>query len=251
MAEPSKMPRYNIRNDGIGPYAAFLCDLCGREYRSQPDVTATITKDIGRQAMGGFLRNIPLVGNAVANNVVGEDPRYSYNLTPQQLNNAWNQVKQYFRECPTCHQVICVSDFDEVAGFCKEDSPRRNQIAEAEGQQAGNMVKGLAAAFGIDQAIKQAGEAARTASSQMARCPNDGHLAPAGTKFCPECGSPMVQPVAAAVCPKCGQPALGSKFCSNCGAKIEVAPVAVDNCPQCGAAVKGAKFCPECGTKVG
>ena len=33
------MPRYDVRNDGIGPYAVFYCDICSREFRSQPDVT--------------------------------------------------------------------------------------------------------------------------------------------------------------------------------------------------------------------
>ena len=69
---PSRMPRYDVRNDGAGPYAAFYCDKCDREYRSQPDVGATIAKDVGRSAVGGFLRRIPLVGDAVADNVVGE-----------------------------------------------------------------------------------------------------------------------------------------------------------------------------------
>ncbi|MEN6512106.1 MAG: zinc-ribbon domain-containing protein, partial [Chloroherpetonaceae bacterium] len=69
------------------------------------------------------------------------------------------------------------------------------------------------------------------------------------TKFCPECGTPMVQP-AADKCPSCGAEVHGAKFCPECGAKIERAP-AVTKCPSCGAETKGAKFCPECGTKVG
>jgi ribosomal protein L32 len=247
MAAPSKMPRYAILNDGAGPYAVFYCDVCGREYRSTPDVVNTVTKDIGRQAMGGFLRNIPLVGNTAANNIAGQDPRYTRTLTPGQLDKAWNEVKDRFRECPTCRQIMCLSDFDEQSGYCKQDSPRKNEIAEAQSEQAGRVVKGFAAAFGLDQVVKKAADAAKTASTQMARCPNDGTLAPAGTKFCPECGSAMVQP-AAAVCPKCGQPTMGAKFCPNCGAKIEQAPT---KCPNCGADTKGAKFCPECGTKLG
>ena len=246
MTEPSKMPRYHVQNDGVGPYAIFYCDVCSREFRSQPDVTNTITRDIGREAMGGFLRNIPLVGGAVANNVTGQDPRYIYALTPQQLEYAWKQVKDRFRECPTCHQIVCVSDFDDQTGFCREDSPRKNEIAEAQAEQAGKVVKGFAAAFGLDQAFKQASDAAKRATSQTARCPNDGTLAPAGTKFCPECGTAMIQPTAQ-MCPNCGQPTMGAKFCQNCGTKIEQAPT---NCPNCGAEVKGAKFCPECGTKI-
>lgn len=246
MAEPSKMPRYTVQNDGVGPYAVFYCDVCGREYRSTPDVVSTVTKDIGRETMSGFLRNIPLVGNAAANSVAGQDPRYTYSLTPQQLDKAWAQMKDRFRECPTCRQIVCLSDFDEQSGYCKEDSPRRNEIDEAQAEQAGRMVKGFAAAFGLDQVVKNAAEAAKTAATQVARCPKDGTVAAAGTKFCPECGTPMIQP-SAAVCPKCGQPTMGAKFCPNCGTKLEQAPT---KCPNCGADAKGAKFCPECGTKL-
>jgi hypothetical protein len=247
MSEPSRMPNYDIRNDGIGPYAVFYCETCSREYRSQPEVISTVTKDIGKQAMGGFLRNIPLVGGAIANNVTGEDPRYTYSLTPQQLEKAWNQVKDRFRECPTCLQIICLSDFDEQSGYCNEDSPRINEITQAQAEQAGSMLKGFASAFGLGDAIKNVNDAAKKASTNTARCPKDGTMAPAGTKFCPECGSPMVQPVSDS-CPSCGAAVHGAKFCPECGTKIEKAPAGV--CPNCGAEAKGAKFCPECGMKL-
>ena len=249
MSEPSRMPRYDVRNDGIGPYAVFYCDKCEREYRSQPDVTGTIAKDIGRQAAGDFLRRIPLFGGAVADSVTGEDPRYINSLTPQQLDKAWGQVKQYFRECPTCLQTLCLSDFDEKSGFCQDDSPRGAEIAQAQAEQAAGVVKGIASVFGLDGAIKQATEAAqRAASATTARCPNDGTLTPPGTKFCPECGTAMIQPTVVR-CSKCGADARGAKFCPECGTKIEQAP-APAKCPSCGADAKGAKFCPECGTKI-
>lgn len=246
MSAPSRMPRYDVRNDGIGPYAVFYCETCDREYRSTPDVKKTIASDVGRQTMGGFLRKVPLFGDALAENVTGEDPRYTYSLTADQLQAAWNQVKDRFRECPTCLRIICLSDFDEQSGFCQEDSPRRDEMAEAQAEQAGAVIKGFASAFGLGEVVKKAGEAAQRASAEAARCPKDGILAPVGTKFCPECGSPMVQP-AAALCPSCGQDTKGAKFCPNCGAKVERAPAV---CPSCGAQAGGAKFCPDCGTKL-
>jgi len=256
MSSASKMPRYTVQNDGVGPYAIFYCDRCNREYRSQPDVSKTIANDIGRDVVGGFLRKIPLVGSAVAENMVGQDPRYVYSLTPAQVESAWGQVRARFRECPTCSQVVCVSDFDEQSGFCQDDSPRKNEIASAQAEQAGNMVKGFAAAFGLDQAFKQAGEVvksagatAQAAANQAARCPKDGVLAAPGTKFCPECGTAMLQP-SVVVCKQCGKPTLGAKFCPECGAKVE-APSAPAVCSNCGAELKGARFCSECGTKAG
>jgi rubrerythrin len=248
MATPSRIPRYDIRNDGYGPYAIFYCDSCSREFRSKPDVTNALKTDIGRQAVGGLLRKLPLVGNTVADNVTGEDPRYSYKMSPAQIEAAWKQVREHFRECPTCQRIVCLSDWDSISEFCNEDTPRSDEIAEARGSQAGAAIKGFANAFGLGEVMKKAEEAAKQASTQLARCPNDGTLAAAGTKFCPECGTPMLQP-ASACCPNCGADAKGAKFCPECGTKIEQ-PKALTHCPDCGAETKGAKFCPECGKKL-
>ena len=252
MATPSKKPRNQIYNDGMGPYGVFYCDACSREYRSQPDVTGTIKQDVGNRAMRGFLRGIPLVGGIAADAIVGEDVRYSHTMTEGQLNDAWKQVADRFHECPTCGQIVCISCFALQSGCCAGDSPRNEESAEARGEQGGAMLKGFASAFGLGSAVEGAMQAAKqasaTAAATMARCPNDGTMAEAGTKFCPECGSQMVQPVAAA-CPKCGTDAKGAKFCPECGTKIEAAPSGV--CSKCGTDAKGAKFCPECGNRMG
>jgi len=244
----TRMARYDVRNDGVGPYAVFYCDRCSREYRSQPNVTETIATDVGRNVLGGFLRRVPLVGGAVANSVDNNNPRYQYSLNAQQLEAAWQQVADVFHECPTCHQLVCNSDWDSQAGYCADDSPRRGEIAQAEAEQAAGVIKGLAGAFGLGEVFKGASQAMKQAGASMARCPNDGTLAQPGTKFCPECGAQMIQPAVDA-CPQCGTPAAGAKFCPNCGAKIERA-VAASKCPNCGADAQGAKFCPECGTKM-
>jgi len=243
---PSRMPRYDVNNDGVGPYAVFYCDTCSREFRSQPDVGNTVVKDVGRRVASDALRKIPLFGSALAQNVVGEDPRYVMNLTPQQLEAAWKQVEPYFHHCPTCGRMVCPSCWDAQSETCTEDSPRGAEIAEAQAQQAVGVVKGIASALGITEAVRSVSQAAQTAAESSARCPKDGTLAPAGTKFCPECGTAMVQPAAAEVCPKCGAKVQGAKFCPECGARIERPAV----CPECGKAVGSAKFCPECGAKV-
>jgi hypothetical protein len=255
MPAPTRMPHYDVRNDGTGPYAIFYCECCSREFRSLPDVKNTLVQDLGRKTMGDLLRKVPMVGGALAENVTGQDPRYVYNLTADQLQAAWNQMKDRFRECPTCSKVVCISDFDEQSGYCNEDSPRLNEITEARGEQTGAALKGFASALGFGDAFKQVGEAAKQAgkaiqqaNASMARCPQDGTLAAAGTKFCPECGSKMVQPSTSA-CPKCGTEANGARFCPECGERMP-APAPAGACPQCGAQANGAKFCPECGTKI-
>lgn len=256
MATPSRMPHYDIRNDGMGPYAIFYCESCNREYRSQPDVKGTVASDIGRKAAGDLLRKVPLFGGALAESVTGQDPRYVNTLASDQLQAHWNQVKDRFRECPTCNRIVCISDFDEQAGYCNDDSPRSNEITESRGEQAGAAIKGFASALGLGNAfsdlgnaVRQAGQAAQQANATLARCPKDGTLAAPGTKFCPECGTAMVQPQAV-TCSKCGQEVHGAKFCPNCGEPV-AAPAPAGVCPKCGTEAKGAKFCPECGTKIG
>jgi hypothetical protein len=162
------MPRYDIRNDGAGPYAIFFCDVCNREFRSQPDIANTITKDIGKSAMSGLLRKVPLVGGAVAQNVLGEHPPYSYNMTQTQIESARQQFQAHFRQYPTCIWIVCLSDFDAQSGFCQEDSPRTQEIAESCGAQMGAAIKGFASAFGLGDVMKKAEQAAENAKRASA-----------------------------------------------------------------------------------
>ena len=127
---------------------SFTATCCGREFRSQPDVIDTVGQDLGRQAAGGLLRKMPLVGSAVADNVTGEDPRYSYKMTPAQLERPGNRCRCTSANAPPAPRIVCLSDFDAQAGFCQEDSPRTDEIAEARGAQAGAALKGFAAPLG-------------------------------------------------------------------------------------------------------
>ena len=250
MIEQGTMPRYEVRNDGAGSYAVFYCDKCDHEYRSQPNIASTVAQSASKGIACGLLRRVPLFGSVLANTVDSQDSRYVTSLTPAQLQEAWKQVSPRFHTCPTCAQAVCPSCWDTQAGFCSEDSPRKGEIAQAQAEQAAGVAKGIASVFGLGAVVSQA---ARAAAGNTARCTKDGTTAPAGTKFCPECGGPMTQPQAAAPatstvpCGKCGADTREAKFCPECGAKTEQAPA---NCKSCGAELKGAKFCPDCGTKA-
>lgn len=225
--DPTRMTRYSISNEGTGPYAAFTCDRCDREYRSTPSIATAVKESVTRSAFGGFLRNIPIVGGSVAQQVEG-DP-YRTTMATQELAAAWGQVVQYFRECPTCHEIVCVPDFDEVSGFCDDDSPRKAEIDAAQAQQAATALKGVADLFGIGGAI-QAGlagataqaAAAQTAAAQTAQaapgpstCANCAAPLAPDARFCAGCGTPVAQ---ASMCAGCGtQLAAGARFCANCG----------------------------------
>mmetsp|Transcript_27300 Transcript_27300/g.48258 ORF Transcript_27300/g.48258 Transcript_27300/m.48258 type:complete len:214 (+) Transcript_27300:127-768(+) len=79
-----------------------------------------------------------------------------------------------------------------------------------------------------------------------------------GSKFCTNCGAKAevkkAPPPASAgpQCSKCGAPGKeGQKFCTECGGKMAAAKPAEPQCPNCSVKVKaGQKFCTECGFKL-
>ena len=83
-------------------------------------------------------------------------------------------------------------------------------------------------------------------SSASETCPKCGASIPAGSKFCLECGEKVEKvPDNMITCPECGQAVVKGKFCPECGHKL------ISACPNCGEAVSsGTKFCPQCGTKL-
>lgn len=248
MTAPSRMPRYTISNDGMGPYAIFYCDRDNREYRSTPAVAQTMKDTVKRGMLGGLLRNVPVVGWAAANHV--ENDQYRNNMSQDELNSAFGTVVQYFRECPTCHQIVCVPDFDEVTGFCNDDSPRAAEVQAAKAQQAAATIQGVASAFGLGGALQRGMANAQAAQAAQAAGVAPGAAQPAG-------GPPPAVAAAMAAaamnaaasmtpCVSCGTPlAAGTKFCANCGTPV-AQPKACTNCGTVLAA--GAKFCANCGT---
>lgn len=112
------------------------------------------------------------------------------------------------------------------------------------GLGAGFAVGGqMANAFGGMHQGQQGGR--QQQQSQTVACPSCGKQNAAGTKFCGDCGAKME--AAKIPCVKCGAELReGAKFCSDCGASQEKA-----RCANCQAELApGAKFCPECGTKT-
>lgn len=113
-------------------------------------------------------------------------------------------------------------------------------------------------------------------TNSHAECPQCHAQVPQGQRFCGSCGFDMQKPLddasrkngekKAAKCSNCGTVINGSKFCPECGRKLNPCPECGSDipegaascpecgyelpkiCPKCGAAVsKGTKFCPECG----
>jgi len=111
--------------------------------------------------------------------------------------------------------------------------------------QAADAMRDAAQAGGTSMAGMGVGLGAGAAMGQMMT----GMMQPA-TGQRPAAGA-QATAGATVACPQCGnQVPVGSKFCNNCGAKIEAA--GKQFCSQCGAELPpGSKFCGNCGAKVG
>jgi polyhydroxyalkanoate synthesis regulator phasin/DNA-directed RNA polymerase subunit RPC12/RpoP len=99
--------------------------------------------------------------------------------------------------------------------------------------------------------------AATAPASSGAKCSECGSENPVGTKFCKECGKKIEAPPApapaAGKCPDCGTDnPPNTKFCKECGKKLEAPPAPPSGkCPDCGNEnAPGTKFCNECGKKL-
>ncbi|MEM3875092.1 MAG: SPFH domain-containing protein [Candidatus Bathyarchaeia archaeon] len=82
----------------------------------------------------------------------------------------------------------------------------------------------------------------------MVLCPKCNFQNPQTAKFCSNCGAPLQVAAGGVNCPKCGtaNPA-GAKFCLNCGSPLQ----STVKCPKCGSEIQaGARFCPNCGEKL-
>ncbi len=149
----------------------------------------------------------------------------------------------------------------EVMEFCQSAKAHYEAIDAAQAEidkiKEENEAQKAAAEAEKQAAAQAAAQAkAQAANASNLTCQNCGAVNPAGTKFCAECGSKIEAPApaapAAGTCPNCGaQNAPGTKFCAECGTKLEAAPAPTGICPNCGAQnTPGTKFCSECGTKL-
>ena len=140
--------------------------------------------------------------------------------------------------------VLFVVDQGDAVGF----GPLRWQRGQAGVGPGAGFAVGNAMAGALGNAANQQATGAGSASAATIKCPKCGAATPSSSKFCNECGAKIEVAAAAASCIKCGA-ALhpGAKFCSECGSSQEKA-----KCSNCQAELPaGAKFCKECGTKAG
>ncbi len=138
-----------------------------------------------------------------------------------------------------------IGNVDQYMKFQAADALR--DAAQNEGGGAG-LGAGLGAGFAVGNQMAGAfgaGPQGGGGAAANVPCPACGKANAVGVKFCSDCGGKME--VAQVPCVKCGANLReGAKFCSECGSTQEKA-----KCSNCQFELAaGAKFCPECGTKT-
>jgi membrane protease subunit (stomatin/prohibitin family) len=141
-----------------------------------------------------------------------------------------------------------IGDVQRYTQFQAADALR--DAAQNTGGGAGTGA-GLGAGFAVGNAMASAMTDAmkpsRGGATSGAVCPKCGSQNNTGSKFCNDCGAKMETGGQTVPCMKCAAPlSPATKFCTECGAKQEKA-----SCPNCKAELApGAKFCNDCGQKL-
>ena len=139
-----------------------------------------------------------------------------------------------------------LGDVNEYMKFKAARAMGEAASSNGNGDTSSGMGLGLGAGLGMLLPGMMYGNSTNVKNGLM-ECPYCHNKIQEGSKFCPECGKPLLREKRTKVCPQCGSDVdSDAKFCPQCGYSFEKKV-----CPSCGAKVeKGDKFCPECGTKL-
>ncbi|MBE7082729.1 MAG: SPFH domain-containing protein [Clostridiales bacterium] len=160
---------------------------------------------------------------------------------PEEINNAITQKNALSELEPQIGTYTRKKAADAMGDAAK--NPNGNNLAGlGVGLGAGTIMTGAFAG-----AIDMTNPPPKPKKVATVACPKCNAEVKATSKFCPECGEKIEKPKR--VCPECKtENRANARFCSECGYKF--AP-STKKCSKCNAEIKAtSKFCPECGEKL-
>lgn len=198
----------------------FYCDICKEGYKTRFTASKTYKKKKFFKGIGGIvgaaaqLTGKYNIGYGIGRGTDAISERFT-GMTPEwhkehesAFELAQNEAKEHFHRCPRCTKWVCENDWNEQEGLCTTCAPRISvEVAAAKAEKAIQDIKEKAAKTQVFT-----GEI----ESKQTICPQCGKPAGEG-KFCNNCGAPL----GLIKCPKCGaeNPA-GTRFCGECGTKL-------------------------------
>jgi hypothetical protein len=198
----------------------FYCDICREGFKTRFIEAKTYKKGRFFKGLGSFISTAAdLTGHGSVSSGAGWtrdilSERFE-GMSPdwhkeheKAFESAQNELKQHFQRCPKCTKFVCTNDWNEESGLCTECAPR--EATEVAAARAQKMVQDIQTKAAKTEVFKGKIEARQTL------CPKCGKSAGNG-KFCNNCGAPLVG-VACPKCKKVNPP--GTKFCGDCGTKI-------------------------------
>lgn len=196
----------------------FYCDKCGNGHmtRFQPSVTGMA---------GGLLRAAGNIFGGVLSSAGNSAYEIQRSIGGKAHDDAFAQAveeaKGYFKQCTRCGKWACPEVcWNAKAGLCEECAPDFEEHFTANRAQAM-----------VDAAHSQLHEKAQQTDYTSGVDMRVGASAPQSSLHCSSCGAKTT----------------GSKFCPECGTPLQVKLT----CAGCGFQPEGTpKFCPECGVKM-
>lgn len=196
----------------------FFCDKCGNGHmtRFQPSITGMA---------GGLLRAAGNLFGGVLSSAGNSAYEIQRSIGGKAHDDAFaaavEEAKGFFKQCTRCGKWVCPQVcWNPKAGLCEECAPdfeeqftanRAQAMADAARQQLHDKALNTDYTANVDM---RAGASAPQAAMSCPSC----NAKTTGSKFCPECGSPIQVKL---TCTGCGfQPDGAPKFCPECGVKM-------------------------------